>query len=295
LKEEIYLNQQFRDALPEPEQYGWDKDNTEFVIITEINPDDQLEAYVENFNQESIDECPVELTQFTEFNALAFKDFEGSTSFYLPQNYASLYSCQTMIEDTSNITLLNSYILPGENGKSYISYGLPYNELKSFPAGDIYIDPTIRISGSSTHDTWLESIYFFSVYHHHKLLLGKAKGFPKKRTVVRFPLYDIPDSSKIQNASLNLYYYGIHRASWSHEVFIPRDISANLILVPWNEYTATYKYPWSVPYGAFGVDYASTSEDVVHFDRPPAWKSFNLTSAVQKWVDGEINNQGVVL
>lgn len=308
LKEEIYLNQKFRDALPEPEQYGWDEDNTEFVIITEINPDVQLEAYVENFNQEIMDEYPVELTQFTEFNALSFKDFEGSPRFYLPQNFASSGSFQTMIEDTTDITPLNSYILPGENEKAYIAYGLAYNEFISFPEGDIYIDPTI-IMRRRTADTYLNT----SRYLHGRsstLGLGNNKFWSKTRTVIKFsdlgnsPWDYVKSYANIHNASLNLYYcykicicvdwdeymYCLHK-----EEFIPRDIAANLILVPWCERTASVSYPWSVPYGAFGVDYAATSEDVVHFGLPPAWKSFDLTSAVQKWVDGTIENNGVVL
>jgi len=137
------------------------------------------------------------------------------------------------------------------------------------------------------------------------LIIGKHGGYPKKRTLVKFPVSSIPSGAIIEEATLKLYYYAKHKPSWVSETFVNREVQAHVVFTNWNEGTARVDYPWS-GYSTFGLepdpefppfaDYYQEMEDVETFTSTTGvWKEWDVKRAVENWVSGHWQNNGLVL
>jgi len=152
----------------------------------------------------------------------------------------------------------------GYNGvqDTYIERWWPYG-YKNFGK-----DPIIAIRGEDKHGVTLEGL-------------------------LRFDLHLLPRYAIIQRAELRLYSGAANRES-------PELFRAYMLRRPWDEtiatfYTASRRESWETP-GALGSsdrDPSPVGESIV--DRPYTWLSIDVTSAVGKWVRGEVPNDGLVV
>ncbi len=189
-----------------------------------------------------------------------------------------------------------------ERGKHYLLVGVPYTWLKTAPAGELVIDPTVSVATSE--DVWLEDTSNKNGSGSTTgLIVGKTASYPKKRTIIKFNLAGsgIPATATVLNAQMKLYYYTAVRVGTT--AWVDRWLQAHQILVNWNQAQATRDNrltgtPWNVQYvGLNDIDAKSTYESTVLFQsgQYPTWKVWDLTALTQKWVNGSATNYGVVL
>jgi len=95
-------------------------------------------------------------------------------------------------------------------------------------------------------------------------------------TLLRFELGSIPEGARIVSADLELD---------SASAIMANRIDARAALTPWDEATVTWD---SRP--AASAPYAQ----IVH-DGFAGWKTWNITALVQDWVDGALENEGLVM
>jgi hypothetical protein len=130
------------------------------------------------------------------------------------------------------------------------------------------------------------------------LIIGKSSGTNKKRTVIRFNIGSVPSNATVLNTQLKLRYYGTSGTPW-----IDRWVQAHQLLVNWDEAQATRDVRltgvnWTAQYGAInGTDAKATMESTLLFkiNEYPNWKSWDLTSLTQQWVNLTASNFGVIL
>ncbi len=187
-----------------------------------------------------------------------------------------------------------------ERGKHYLLVGVPYSWIKTAPEGEVVIDPTVSVAASE--DVWLENTSNFDG-HSAGLLIGKASCCSKKRTIIKFNLAGsgIPSSATVLNAQMKLYYYTAVRVGTT--AWVDRWVQAHQILVNWNQSQATRDNRltgtlWNVQYvGLNDIDAKSAYESTVLFQsgQYPTWKSWDLTTLTERWLEGTAANYGVVL
>lgn len=101
------------------------------------------------------------------------------------------------------------------------------------------------------------------------------------RSLILFSLADIPPSSTVENATLDLYVTGSYDSPGRLMSATPYRVTE-----PWNEYAVT----WNTQ-PAHAESYGSDSI----LDRYGMWAHFDVTALVQGWVDGSIANRGLVV
>jgi hypothetical protein len=111
--------------------------------------------------------------------------------------------------------------------------------------------------------------------------------------LVRFDVSSVPANAVVIRATLQLYAYGWGGAELPIDAF--RVIRAvNLCQATWNQ--AQNGNPW----GTVGCENTATDRDAVPLSSITTigmgeWHSFDLTPAVQGWVEGGVANNGVIL
>ena len=152
----------------------------------------------------------------------------------------------------------------------------------------VVVDPTIEIQPI----TWEQSLdvglrsdlpttNFDSLW---QLAVGSTPAI-KARSLVRFPLTDIPSGTQIASAQLQAWFDG----SWG----VPPDtgvaIEARRVTASWADTTAT----WNSMNAAFAEAGQSTATRGVN--QSAAWHSFNVKNIVQTWLNGTQPNYGFML
>ena len=117
-----------------------------------------------------------------------------------------------------------------------------------------------------------------------KLRTGFRTAAGNYRTLIKFDLSSIPAGAIITNANLKLYYYAYSSGSEGD----PLDISVYRTTADWYEGGLS----WSK-----AENYHSYSYDTVTIiaGTSAGYKTWDITSLVQSWVDGTYNNYGVLL
>jgi RHS repeat-associated protein len=139
-----------------------------------------------------------------------------------------------------------------------------------------------------------------------QFFIGKAAGWPKKRTVIKFYVSEaVPTNAMVLSAQMKLYYYSASNGgggSW-----VDRWVQAHeLLQLNFDEQWAsrenrTIDIPWYSPYAALNdFDAKATMESTLLFwqselSELPKWKSWDLTALTQKWLNTPASNYGVIL
>jgi|GEM_PF-2403583 len=286
LKEEIIISDAARNRIPDPSQFGYNSDSTYLAFLIEFQPDSSLKSFVR-------DSLEVNWQNFKGKQALRFKTIAGKLKFALPLDYAFLEN--DSLSSGSRIEKLKRRFIR-RNGKNFVVSGMPYSWISNLAPGTVVLDPTIVVSEDASHDTWIENTATHGT--DHRLIVGTQLGYPKKRTLVKFPVDLIPSNATILDATMKLYYHGI---GGSQSNFIDRDIRVHAVFKSWDQATATRDFPWSTSYGSFGelelgADFESAYLDEVEYTtQRPLWKEFDVKSAVERWTSNQLVNNGLVL
>ena len=163
-------------------------------------------------------------------------------------------------------------------------------------AGTTYILKTVQ-------DVWIENPHSNN-YGRPWLIVSKATGFPKKRSLIQFE--DMPSSCQtVNHAMMYLYYDSSGKARWHNNdqaPFITRTIQAHRVLQSWEQTQATTTKRtstalWNKPYlGLDNVDALSclTGHTTIYAIRPQSFVEIEVTSTAKDWKAG-YPNYGVVI
>jgi hypothetical protein len=117
----------------------------------------------------------------------------------------------------------------------------------------------------------------------------------RQNALIRFDLSPIPGGADIIDAKLELYCDG-----WSGpgaEVTAgayPVLRNTTISQATWNQ--AQDGNPWNTPgCGGVGSDREGTAQSSVTINGIEKWCSWNVTDMVQRWVDGTLTNNGVLV
>lgn len=153
--------------------------------------------------------------------------------------------------------------------------------------GEIRIDPTITITpnASASQDAMVISTTPDTNYNTTwKLSVGVGSGGLKARSLIKFPLTEIPANTAITSATMELYFDQAHETN-SNAV----DVQVRRALSPWTESTAT----WNSTTGLVSNYVNDTvTKPVNQFN---SWHKFNLKQPVQNMLNGNVENDGFVL
>jgi hypothetical protein len=113
---------------------------------------------------------------------------------------------------------------------------------------------------------------------------------------MKFDVSDIPEAATIASADLKLYFYSKYGTTIKN-----RTIQCHQVLKDWLESQATwYNRLSGTSWGTNGVgldnvDAKSTAEDSQNwYNEYPTWKTYDITSLTQRWVDGTDAYYGVI-
>jgi RHS repeat-associated protein len=147
----------------------------------------------------------------------------------------------------------------------------------------VKVDPTIKIQPV----TWLQSLDVeiredlptTNLDHLWQLAVGTlAAG--RVRSLVKFPLSDIPSGTQIDSAQLMTYFDGSHTVSPTNSV----TIEARRVTASWSDTTAT----WNSINSAFAEAGLGTATRAPN--QSGVWHSFNVRNIVQSWLNGTANH-----
>ncbi|MEU0316764.1 DNRLRE domain-containing protein [Nocardioides sp. NPDC006273] len=153
--------------------------------------------------------------------------------------------------------------------------------------GEIRIDPTITITpnASASQDAMVISTAPDTNYNTSwKLSVGVGSGGLKARSLIKFPLTEIPANTPITSATMELYFDQAHETNGNAV-----DVQVRRALSDWTESTAT----WNTTKGLVSNYVNDTvTKPVNQFN---SWHKFNLKQPVQNMLDGKVGNYGFVL
>jgi RHS repeat-associated protein len=152
----------------------------------------------------------------------------------------------------------------------------------------VVVDPTVKIQPI----TWEQSLDVGILSDQPtanfdgswQLAVGSTTAM-KARSLVKFPLIDIPAGTQITTAQLQTWFDG----SWGVAPTTPVVIEARRVTAPWADTTAT----WNSINTAMGEAGLSTATRGVN--QSAAWHSFDVKNIVQTWLNGTQPNHGFML
>jgi RHS repeat-associated protein len=152
----------------------------------------------------------------------------------------------------------------------------------------VVVDPTIKVQPIDwwqSLDVMIRSEFPADNFDHSwQLAVGTTAG-GKIRSLVKFPLNDIPSGVQINTAQLMAYFDGSHSVAPSTRV----EIEALRVTAQWWDQFAT----WDSMNAAFAE--AGEGTAVREIDQSHAWHSFNVRNIVQTWLNGTQPNHGFML
>jgi len=135
-----------------------------------------------------------------------------------------------------------------------------------------------------TTDTFITGLAPTTIYGSSQSFSVRSDGWA--HGLIRFELPALPAGAELVGTVLELYSIGASSAGTPN-------IDVHEVTRPWNEVTATWNVPWTVP-GAAG-DYLPTPLCSVAMSGKNQWYSFDLTSAARGWFSAPASNHGVIL
>ena len=150
----------------------------------------------------------------------------------------------------------------------------------------IVVEPVkiIQPGHAEGKDTWVCSNYKNeNNANYGSLLLGRETGSYSNgviRSLLQFNLSSIPDNAIVADAELLLYQHN----TYGSDDF---SVGAHMITSPWDQYTVTWNNPVSL--------HPTTESIVTIIAGDVTWLSWNIKNLLQGWINGNINNYGVLL
>ncbi|NOQ96576.1 MAG: DNRLRE domain-containing protein, partial [Calditrichae bacterium] len=302
-KEEIWITQRARRRLSNLVGSSLNPGHLYIGFITEVETDSALQVYAAG--QKISARAPMALSGFSwNFQGeevVDFRDRGGRKRFSFPRDFAVSEALRDSGAVANNaVTMIRRFYSTAE-GNFMLSL-VPLKWLRMQPAGTVIFDPQIEVS-SSANDTWIEHDKHTHFGASNILRVGRAANFGWKRSLLKFAVSptSLPDNARILSATCHLYWY--HSWKTASGIYIERPVLLHQMLKEWTENEADWferrnGIPWSGPGVEFNdADARSVSEDMQVWGTSgfPAWKQYNITGLVNRWVKGNEPNYGIIL
>ena len=302
-KEEIFLSQSARTALPSPGSLGLGNQNIYVGFLTKVEMDSALEVLVEG---QKIRQPAPGLVSKLAWNhegpqLVSFENLTGKAYFHFPVDFAVNEAFQDSAAQANHSQQMIRKFFSTADGDFILSL-VPLNWLRSQPTGTVVFDPQISL-GSQNNDTWIEYNSSASFHTSTVIRVGRGSTFNWKRGLLKFNFSpnSLPQNAKINSATCKLYWY----TSWkvANGTYVDRPIFLHQLLKEWNEsqvdwYEARTGTNWSSNGVGFNnLDARNESEDMLVWGISgyPRWMEYNITQLVQRWRDGSSPNYGMIL
>jgi hypothetical protein len=145
--------------------------------------------------------------------------------------------------------------------------------------------PTVGITIDALADSYADSMYPKSAYG-NRLVLYVGNSYDRAqnlsgpaRIYIQFDLSAVPNRALVVSAEILLYQMFAPASAQTYEV--------HAVQSPWNEFAMNWKTQPSSDAAVITAAQAPAVKD--------AWASWNVTSAVQTWVNGEAPNYGLMI
>jgi len=149
----------------------------------------------------------------------------------------------------------------------------------------------------AVQDVWLEGTS--NKNGTHFLIAGQQQNFPKKRSLIQFDVSSIPKGATVTSASMLLWHQYTHGDDGKQ---IERTLEVYRVLKPWSETQATTvkasnSVNWMGPYLVPGFDFDPEMVDslLVKPGESKQYDPWDITTAVQAWVDDPATNFGLLI
>jgi hypothetical protein len=255
------------DLLASALAWGWDEASV--AITPTVNPAGQVSYFVADMDSEYGGEGTLFRWDFGDGSPFT----NGFTSATAGHTYAAPGTYTVRVEATNTLGTVAI-------GSVEITVGSGFTTpvTKTFEVG---ADTAIGTGSPTTNSGTGAYLYVRSEY------VGSGlPGLERSRSLVQFDVSTIGLSYPVDNATLMVY---LDAFSGGGSV---GDLTAYAVTTPWGEMTATWNAPWAAKGGDFmtpaGGSSPISSADV------GKWVKVDVTSIVQKWVDGQPNN-GLIL
>jgi hypothetical protein len=140
----------------------------------------------------------------------------------------------------------------------------------------------LQPDGSAGKDAMITDEFPNSNFGSNPYFLSNTGG--TDRAVIEFNVSSIPTGSAINSATLEL----LEDSNCASNINL---IEAHLINTAWAENTVTWTTPWVTPGGDYGPSLGTHTGDTESCN----WLIFNITSAVQLWVNNAVTNNGIMI
>ena len=304
LKEEILLTQKARESLPDPGKYNIKKEHAYLIFITQLDLNGSPAVYANNQN--------IKKNYFEGYEAIEFKNLKGDVKFFLPSDWAFLKAERDTVDEKSMLKIRR--FLFHESGEHLLLSGVKLSQLEEKKAGTVVFDPVVEViqpgvsdgcdafiagdigSFSYKNDYNFGGKDFIWVWNY-----GTHSYKPIRRTLIKFPLDNIPSGAAVIAANCSLYCYDVYEYGTGY----PATINLHKIVndweegnlvgfegaVSWNERKETIDWTQA------GGDYASAITAVVTKDENDEneWYDWDVTVLVSDWVSGSASNYGMLL
>jgi pimeloyl-ACP methyl ester carboxylesterase len=195
--------------------------------------------------------------------------------------------------DLTTGALILSFVAPVDGWLTVSTDGSGQNRLRIYPETESHHAVILR----QCQDTYLDRYNPTSRYYDQpRLLVSMAdRAVP----LLKFnDVSQIPQGARIRSAVFRLYIFDMENMSGGP---VPFEVKAYKVNRAWVDREASWQYARSgVPWSAEGCNGQGTDRDyesvgTYTMQATGKWASFDVTSAMQAWVDGAASNQGVVL
>jgi len=135
-----------------------------------------------------------------------------------------------------------------------------------------------------TDEAVIENSYHTSQLHQEYLYSGKTE-YSRKRILLKFDLRRIQRTDILHSATLQMYYTGESRDTFSKGKLSSTFIEVYMITSSnWNSSHVTGRVPWMSDYLKVGQDTDVKSLDKIEIkEEKNGWVNFDIISAVYKW------------
>lgn len=294
LKQHIYLNQNGRKHLPDPQTLGLNLASTDLVLVFALQIPDEMEAFANNLRiSAKSSNHKIKLSHEGE-ETIEFRDKTDKPKFRLIRDVAfiKLNNGNGFESTQSEQPMWRRFYQQG--AENFVLTGVPLTWVNQQQEGTIVLDPTVSLA-NTPNDAYIYATNPSTNYGSNvELRIGNHSGV--YRSLIQFDLTAIPTTATITNADMKLFYSGTTQTP------ISRTIECHQVLKSWSEIYITWNMAnlslnWNTPgVGLNDIDANDTAEDAeTWYQDYGGWKTYNITALTQKWVSGAATNLGVVL
>jgi len=146
-----------------------------------------------------------------------------------------------------------------------------------------------RPNASEGKDTYIRENVDTNYGDGETIKIGKSGGGQEFRSLIEFNISSIPESHTITSAVLRLH---LLYSSSSNNI----TAEAHALAVPWEEQNATWYNRTSIEqWSQEGGSYYSEVVESKEISTNPGWYNFSIDSVVRKWVNGSLENNGLII